>query len=60
MLDIMADMDQKDNFMRGFWWLRDVVWCESLSLLVLTILHWDSVMPMKGKYIINYIQYPRR
>ena len=26
--------------------------------MVLTILHWDSVMPMKGKYTINYIQYP--
>ena len=26
MLDIMAGMDQKDSFMRGFWWLCDVVW----------------------------------
>ena len=26
MLDIMAGMDQKDCFMRGFWWLCDVVW----------------------------------
>ena len=26
MLDIMAGMDQKDSFMRGFWWRCDVVW----------------------------------
>ena len=59
MLDIMAGMDQKDSFYaRFFGGFAMSCGGESFSSGCACGSAWDSVMPMKGKYAINYIQYP--